>query len=235
MGHDDDITPWQLMSLADVIVQWDRHTDTHSVLLCNVSTSILRIHVHHLLLLCASVWDYPTQGEDTGLIVWSMIRGLTFGQNWDSLSFGQTKEPRFLGSVWALQAKGGQGWDLERILTLSFLMVWPNAVPFLKHQKQWTALSNHTNDLPQPTMNGMDRLHMQQLEEMAVRPSLTFALSLSILWIHIHHLLLLCASEWDYPTQGEEDTGLIIQSMKRGLTFGQYWDSLSFGQTKEPG
>jgi hypothetical protein len=196
-----------------------------------------RVSVHRLLLPCASAWDYPSRGEeDTGLIIRSAIRGLTFGQNWDSLSFGQTKEPGFPGPVWALQAKGGQGWDLETILTVSFLMVRPNTVSFLKHQKQWTALSNQTNDPPQPMMNGTDRLYNSLRNgSQTITHYNAFALSISILWIHIHCLLLLCASAWDYSTQGEEDTGLIVRNTIWGLTSGQNWDSLSFGQTKESG
>jgi hypothetical protein len=49
----------------------------------------------------------------------------TLGQNWGLLSFGLTADPRNLGSAWALQAKGGQRWDLERLSTVSCLMVRP--------------------------------------------------------------------------------------------------------------
>jgi hypothetical protein len=52
---------------------------------------MLQIHIHHLLLLCASAWDYPTQGEERHLTdhtkydrrthVWVKLRFTKFWSN----------------------------------------------------------------------------------------------------------------------------------------------------------
>jgi hypothetical protein len=53
-----------------------------------------------------------------------------------------------------------------------------------------------------PLSRGTDP-HPSPLSSCLMRPCCCMS---GILWIHVHRLLLLCASAWDYPMQGERKT-----------------------------